>query len=94
LSNADIQKAQLMMTILALAEALSDALLLLSETLGRENTKWLDEFEAEAIKNLKNASIEGVSIEADAKITEAALLHLKFAIGEARARIIDGAKGG
>ena len=94
MNSFDHEKAMLGLTTLSLTSTLGDSLVMLSEFLGREDTNWLDEFEAEAIKDLKNANIEGVSLEMDRKITEEALARLKYAFGLARTRIIDAAKGG
>jgi hypothetical protein len=94
LSNFDIQKAIFGLTILGLSSILADSLVILSGFLGREDTKWLDDLEAKAIEDLKNSHSEGMSWEAELKVTEGAVAYLKFAIDQARARIVDAAKGG
>jgi hypothetical protein len=92
LSDIDFPKHIFALTHLVLASALADTLVMLSEFRGRKDMKWLDDFEAKIIKDLKNSHIEGMNGKDEIKIVTRALEILKFIMDDARAQIINATK--
>jgi len=84
MANIDFETAALLLTQLGLTTALSDALVLLGRTKRKDDLSWLDEFEEAALNAIKNASIEGVSLETDAALVARALDYVSFALQQAR----------
>jgi len=90
MAKIDFETAALLLTQLGLTTALSDALVLLSRTKHEDDLSWLDEFEEAALNGIKNASIEGVSMEADAALVARALEYVGFALQQARYAVANG----
>lgn len=92
MSDVKIQLFILTMANLALAAALSETLVLLSGSRGREDLGWLDELEAKFIGDLKNSHTEGLSEENEVEIMDGALAFLKTCMDDARSRIAEAPK--
>ena len=90
--NIKVQMYILAMTNLALVEALSEALVLLSDFRGRRDLEWLDELEAKFIDDLKNSHTEGLSEKNEVKVVGGALALLRSAMDHARSRIAEAAE--
>ena len=92
MSDIKIQMFILAMTNLALAAALSETLVLLSEFRGRQDVEWLDELEVKFIDDLKNSHTEGLSEEDEVEVMDGALAFLKTCMDDARVRIAEASK--
>ena len=87
-ATAEVPQAlKLTAALAATSGALHQTLLAVARAQGVNGAKWLDQLEAQFVRNTKNMTFTGCSMDAEAGAVEAALSNLKTITTAARAQI-------
>jgi hypothetical protein len=82
------QALKLTAALAATSGALHQTLLAVARAQGVNGAAWLDQLEAQFVRNTKNMTFTGCSMDAEASAVEAALLNLKMITTAVRAEMV------